>query len=82
MQKQTINKNRRLGVLCLNGHEYENTGMSLRYKCCRTCCECNAISVEARKVQQEEYRNKSKNKKKMNKYQKAYRREKKGDWRI
>lgn len=77
MQNQKINKNRVLGVLCIHGHEYKDTGGSLRYKCCRSCCVCNALSVEERKAQQEAYRNRPKNKKKMNKYQKEYRKDKK-----
>ena len=82
MQKQKINKNRVLGVLCIHGHEYKSshigdTGKSLRYKCCRSCCVCNALSVEERKAQQEAYRKRPKNKKKMSKYQKQYRKNKK-----
>lgn len=77
MQTQKINSRRYLGILCAHGHEYEDTGKSLRYENCRTCCTCNAISVEARKVEQEEYRNNPANKKKMSKYQADYRRDKK-----
>lgn len=59
----------------MHKHEYGNTGKSLRYEKCRTCCTCNALSVEARKVDQKEYRNVPKNKKKMDKYQEKYRKD-------
>ena len=84
MKDQKLNKRRYLGKLCIHGHGYiyraedglfvRPLGQSVRYKGCGTCCICNAISVEERKAQQEEYRNKPKNKKKMKKYQKNYRR--------
>jgi hypothetical protein len=77
MRVQKLNKRRFLGDLCAHGHEYGSSGKSIRYKKYNTCCVCNAISVEARKAEHEEYRNKPKNKKKMNRYQSDYRRDKK-----
>jgi hypothetical protein len=80
MRVQKLSKNRYVGDLCIHGHEYKDAvfeGGSLRYKGCNTCCVCNALSVAARKVEQEEYRNKPKNKKKMQKYQADYRAERK-----
>lgn len=73
MQEQKLNKRRFLGDLCVHGHEHENSGGSIRYKTCRTCCTCNALSVLGRKGEHEKYRRESHNKKKMDKYQIYYR---------
>ncbi len=74
MKVQKNNSRRYLGSLCVHGHEFEETGKSLRYEKCRTCCSCNALSVEKRKKKHKEYR--AKNKKKMKKYQAKYRKDK------
>ncbi len=76
MRVQKLNRHRFLGVRCIHGHSYKDTGGSIRYKACHTCCVCNAISVDHRKVEQKEYRNNPKNKKKMKKYQQDYRKAK------
>jgi hypothetical protein len=34
----------RVGSLCKKGHEYKDTGMSLRYKVSNNCVECNKIA--------------------------------------
>lgn len=72
MKAQRLNKRRFIGVLCFHGHEHEDTGGSLRYKACRTCCVCNALSVLDRKGEHEKYRHEPYNKMKMDKYQKNY----------
>lgn len=71
MRIQRLNKNRFLGPLCTHGHEYGETGRSVRYLDYKTCCTCNALSVVRHKKRYEKYRDK--HKVKMNKYQKAYR---------
>lgn len=35
-----------LGKLCIHGHEYKQTGKSLRYKC-RSCVECGRIKSQS-----------------------------------
>ena len=69
---QKLNKRRYVGELCKWGHYYKNTGGSLRYKGCRTCCTCNALSVLDRKGEHEIYRDTPCNKKKMAEYQLDY----------
>ena len=80
MKKQKLNKRRYLGSLCNKKHRYvwysadlivkRTTNQSVRYKGCKTCCVCNAISVLTRKKQLKKYRNE--HKKKMKMYHKAY----------
>lgn len=41
-----INENKVLGVLCRKGHEYEDTGMSLRYKKGGRCVICKRINAK------------------------------------
>ena len=63
-----MDDNKYLGTLCKRGHEYENTGMSLRYKKNRYCVECSKGQkyVEYKKI----YR--AANKNKINEYNKKY----------
>ncbi len=91
MKVQRLNKNRVLGKLCEHGHTFahetpDSLGIpivrkivkqSVRYKDCGTCCTCNALSVLDRRGELEIYRHQPKNKTKMNKYQKQYRKDKK-----
>jgi hypothetical protein len=46
------------GKICKNGHEYENTGMSLRAKVSRNCIECVKLRVQTleAKEKRKEYR--------------------------
>ncbi len=71
MKQQELNKRRFIGDLCNHEHEYKASGGSLRYKGCRACCVCNALSVEKNKKRHEAYR--KANKPKMDKYQANYR---------
>lgn len=83
MRTQRINDRRYLGELCEHGHTYtfvwtttdgeikKELQVSVRYKNCRTCCTCNALSVVAGKKRYAKYR--KKNKAKMAKYQAARR---------
>ncbi len=75
MRVQKLSKKRVLGSICAQGHEYKKTGKSVRYRGCRTCCTCNALSVLDRKAELEEYRKAHKGK--MSKYQVQYRKDKK-----
>ncbi len=75
MRVQKLNSRRFLGALCFHGHEHLDTGGSLRYKGCQTCCVCNALSVKKHKKRYDKYR--EKNKAKMKKYQEGYRAAKK-----
>jgi hypothetical protein len=45
----SIDDNKTLGVLCRKGHEYKNTGKSLRYKKNGDCILCVKMRQEKRK---------------------------------
>lgn len=73
MKIQKLNKRRYLGVLCARKHDFNNTGKSVRYERCRTCCVCNTLSVKKYKNRYDKYR--EDNKDKMKKYQVTYNRD-------
>jgi hypothetical protein len=82
---QKLNKRRFLGDLCEYDHRYEyverqtkitrTINQTVRYKACRTCCTCNALSVLDRKGAHDRYRHEPHNVSKMKKYQIAYNRD-------
>jgi hypothetical protein len=45
-----IDSNKYLGILCKRGHEYKNTGRTLRYKINGNCIECHKVKKEQYKL--------------------------------